>query len=269
MNQKTRKIVLFAFLIYAGCNLFTYLIGHVALLIKNDVLGAILEYLELYLNEALTFLFTPLLACLMLILYVNVGMSKSIIAALIISLGRIFYVLPATYMEYVYSYDSLEALVFGVFAQIEATLLIMLEAVAMMWLAIIVLQKVCKKSYNEIVESMPGLLTMPSSTDFLAHHNLPVLAFVLLKFTLKLIGNLVYTVLFFISYGSDYSGLEIVTMLINYVLLFVLLILSYLLTCRIKDKLAAVDYSMPIADTEEEQDENEEKIQESSSDSNE
>ena len=73
--------------------------------------------------------------------------------------------------------------------------------------------------------------------DFLARGNLPVLTFALTRFAFSFMMELFDTVAFFIEYRSDYRALEIVTILINFTLLFVLLVASYLVASCIKNAL--------------------------------
>ena len=86
-----------------------------------------------------------------------------------------------------------------------------------------------------------GTLARPiektKAVDFLTRGNLPVLVFALSRFAFSLVLELVDTVLYLIEYRGDYLPIEIITILVNYVHLFILLVVSYLIASLIKNKL--------------------------------
>ena len=244
MNNKTRRIVLPAFLIFAGANLLIFLISYVGSLVASDLFGGILEYLGFYLLSALEFLTVPVLATIMLVYYARRGMSKALSSVLILASARDLYVLPYYYLEYVYTYGSLDALLLSLFGCLRTALLTATGAVISLCIALTVLRLTLKKKHTELVPMLPELLGKKSDLDFLKPESLPLLIFVLLKFAISLILEIIYTVSFFISYGADYSAIEILTMLFDYVLLFALLVGGYLLIAFVKNKLA----DMPTAE---------------------
>lgn len=237
MKQKNKRLVLWAFLIYAGANLLAYLISHFAPYIKNDILGGTAEYFVLYSITALDFLATTIIATLLFVIYTYKGIAKTVSAALIMSSARVFYVLPYLYMQLFYSYGTFDALMLSLFGALRTVLLTAIGAFISLCIGLFVLRIVLKKKHTELVPMLPDLVKKKSGTDFLQPENLPILVFALLRFAFEIVMEIIYTVSFFITYGSDYSAVEIVTMLVNYVLLFALLIASYLLSCRIKNEL--------------------------------
>ncbi len=250
MDQKRRRFVLWAFLIYASANILVYLISHVATLIKSNLLGGIFEYLALYSLTALEFLAPPIIATLLLIIYTHKGIEKTISAAVIISSARIFYVFPYLYVQLFYRYGSFDAIILSLLSCLRTVILTASGAFFSLCVGLIVLRLVLKKSHTELVPMLPDILERKSSTDFLSAENLPLLIFVLLRFALEIVTEIVYTVSFFISYGSDYSAIEILTMLFNFILLFVLLVVSYLLACRIKNAVNSLAVKEKITETD-------------------
>ena len=87
-------------------------------------------------------------------------------------------------------------------------------------------------------EAMADLFKRGTVTDFLAPLNVSALTFALTRFAFSLVMELIDTVAFFIEYRSDYIAKEIVTILANFTLLFVLLIVAYLIAANIKNALA-------------------------------
>lgn len=235
MGTKSKRIVLLAFLIYTCLNLATFLISYSATFIESNALGIALEYIGYYALTAVEFLAPPVIATLALLIYADRGMLKAILSALFISSAKLFYVFPVYYLEYVYSYGSLEAALLSLLTFLGTAILTTLGVTVSLYIALFVLQRVLKKSHKETVEYLPELVRERSGADFLAAVNIPLLVFVMLRFLAELITEIVYTVEFFISYGSDYSAGEIFTMLFNYVFLFIMLVAGYSLSALVKN----------------------------------
>ena len=237
MNVKNKGIALWAFLIFSCLNLATFLIGHVASFVENDLFGAILEYIGLYVLTATDFL-TPILAATVVILiYAYKGTLKALLSALLISTAKLFYVFPFYYLEYFDSYGSLDASILSAITVLRDVILMTLGVIASLYIAILVVQRAVKRPYKNTVEYLPELLGERAGTDFLAAPALPFFVVAVLKFIAALITEIVYTVDFFVSYGSDYSAGEILTMLFNYVFLFAMHVLGYLLAIFVKNAL--------------------------------
>ena len=237
MKQKNKRIVLWAFLIYACANLAVYLASHFAPYINNDVIGVICEYLAFYLLKALEFIAPPIIATLMLVIFTHKDLVKAISAALVISSARIFYFLPYLYIETFYEGGSLYAILISLIGCIRITILTAAGAYISLCIGLIALRLALKRSYQETISMLPELLERKSDLDFLKPENLPIMIFALLRFVLDVIMEIIDTVSFFISEGADYSAIDIFTMLFNYVWLFALLVAAYLIACRIKDAL--------------------------------
>ena len=237
MKQKNKRIVLWAFLIYACANLSVYLASHFAPYINNDVIGVICEYLAFYLLKALEFIAPPIIATLMLIIFTHKNLEKAISAAVVISSARIFYFLPYLYMQTFYEGGSLYAILISLIGCIRITILTAAGAYISLCIGLIALRLTLKRSYQETISTLPELLERKSDLDFLKPENLLIMIFALLRFVLDVIMEIIDTVSFFISEGADYSAIDIFTMLFNYVWLFALLVAAYLIACRIKDAL--------------------------------
>lgn len=246
MEYTEKKIAARSFLIYAAINVFVYTFSHLAYLFTNDVAGVIFEYIGYYTHRALEFLAPPALAAIMLVLCAKEGIKKALLHTLLISCARIFYTLPYYYIIFIYNYryDSIESLLISLIASISVILLTALGAYISFSVAVIVMKRRHGKSRAEIIDSIPELISKPSGSDFLNDESLPILIFVLLRFALSLITEIFDTVIFFVKYGYDYTTAEILTMLANYVFIFLLLIASYFIACGVKNYFAKHIFSI-------------------------
>ena len=225
-------------MIYAAVNIFTYLFAHVAYLFSNDVIGEIFEYLSYYLSKAVEFLAPPIIAAVALILLINYGKVAVIKFAFAAASARAFYSLPYYYLIFIYNhgYDSLESIALSVAASVLVILVTVLGVLASLALAFFVIKRAYKDK-DLILES--GKRT--NVFDFLAIGNIPVLTFALARFGFSLVIEIIDTVSFLITYRSDYMPVEIITILVNFLLLFILLIASYLLASNVKNALVKED----------------------------
>ena len=240
MKKATRKIVIRAFLIYALINIFTYALYHIAYLFTNDTIGLTFEYIAYYVSNTVDFLTTPVIATVMLVLSAREGAKRAFLHALLISAARICYTLPYYYMIFIYNYqyDSIESILISFAASLVAIVLIALGALISFVITMLILSKRTKKPYIDTISSLSDIVNKPSTLDFLDTVSLPLVIFALLRFAIGLISEITDTVIFFVEYGADYTLAEIGTMIGNYVLLFVLLVLSYLISVKVKNYLA-------------------------------
>ena len=239
MKKTTRKIVIRAFLVYTLVSIFTYALYHTAYLFTNDDLGLTFEYIAYYVSSIVDFLTPPIMATIMLVLASREGMKKAFLHTLLISAARIYYTLPYYYLIFIYNYqyDSIESISISFLVSLASIILIALGALISLVIAVFVLGKNIKKPYSEALSTLPELVSKPSTLDFLNTVSLPLLVFALLRFVISLISELADTIIFFVEYGADYTIAEIGTMVGNYVLLFVLLVISYLISMAIKNYL--------------------------------
>ena len=238
MKYNEKRITSRVFLLYAAVNIFTYVFAHVAYLFSNEVIGITFEYVSYYLSKTVEFLAPPIIAAIALVILLNHGKSAALKFSFAVSSARAFYSLPYYYLIFIYNhgYDSLESIALSVAATALVILLTALGVLISLTLAFFVL-KCIYKSHDAILESGKR----SNVFDFLATSNLPVLIFALARFGFSFIMELIDTVAFFIAYRSDYMPVEIITILVNFLLLFILLIASYLLASNVKNALVKED----------------------------
>lgn len=237
MKLNLKKLATLSFLIYVGLNVFKYLLSHTAYLFENDALGVTIEYVSYYASKLLDFLAFPALTTVAFVLFAYEGAKKALWHTAMISTARIFYALPYYYLIFFYDfgYDSLESLALSFIASVLIMLITVFGSYISVLIAVAVLKQKEKITRADILVALPEIVKEPSNNDFLSKANLPILVFAFLRFCFGLISELVDTVTFFISYRADYTFAEIATMLVNYVLLFALLILGYLISSRVKN----------------------------------
>ena len=239
MKYSLKKITSRTFLIYACVNVFAYLFAHVAYLFINDTAGEIFEYVSYYLSKSVEFLAPPILATLALCVLISYGKGALIKFSLTVASARILYTLPYYYMIFIYNYgyDSVESISLSLLASILTILLTVIGIFICIGLYFAVLNIRAKKSGKATSEVLCTVLEKSITTDFLCPKNLPVLIFALARFGFDLARELFDTVTFLIEYYQDYMAEEIITILLNFVLLFALLVASYLASAKIKNKL--------------------------------
>lgn len=239
MKYETKKLVSRTFLIYSAVNVIAYAFAHIAYLFANDVSGIIFEYLSFYLSKSVEFLAPPVLATVAFLIYSQRGARDSVIFTFAAASARIFYSLPYYYIIFIYNYgyDSVESILIS----FGASILVILATVAgiiISALAYFLLLKIqCRRSGKPFSNEIRLPISQAPITDFLARANLPVLTFAVVRFAFSLALELVDTVTFLIEYHADYRPSEIITILANFTLLFILLVVSYLIAAAIRNKL--------------------------------
>lgn len=240
MKYSLKQLTSKAFLVYALANLFAYTIFHTAYLNANDAAGVVIEYISFYVSRSLEFVASPLIAVLALMVYLSYDKKKALLFTLAIASARVFYLIPYNYIIaiYNYGYDSLESLLLSLVETVLAILITVLGALVSIAVAHIIFKSSAKHPKKNGSAS-PLLLSSYSATrasfDFLKTHNRPILIFVLLRFGVSLISEIIDTVLYLIDYASDYTAAEIIFLLVNYVHILVLLVVAYLLCMLVKN----------------------------------
>ena len=233
MERDNKKLIPRAFLIYAAVNIVTYALAHMEYLFMNDTVGEILAYFSYYVSKSVEFIAPPVIAAITFLVFADGGIKKAFTASLAISSARFFYSLPYYYLIFIYKYryDSIESLCLSLGASLLIILLTSVGALICVGAAIWVLKKSGVTAPDQIADIAKDRV----STDFLNKACMPITVFVLMRTAFSLVLEIIDTVLFFIEYGADYTAAEIITMLVNYVLILILLVASYLVCMAIKN----------------------------------
>lgn len=241
MITDTKKLSVKAFSIIALYSLFTYLIAHMAYLYMNTDTGLIFEYISLYLSKVTEFVLPTVITALVMIIYVSCGKGKAVSFAFIASAGRVVYTLPYYYIIFIYNhgYDSLESLALSTIASVFVVLFTGLGAFIALWIALLLIGKAQKRSNSSLDAKtyiLESLEQKQKLSEFWQGANYTVLIFAIYRFILALIPEIIDTVIFFIEYRLDYTIIEIITIMLNYVLLFALIVISYAVAVFIKNR---------------------------------
>ena len=237
MKYNLKRITKRAFGIYAIVNVLTYLFAHVAYLFASDTIGEIFEYASYYISKTVEFLAPPVIAAVALCVFISYGKGALLKFSLAVASARVFYAIPYYYIIFIYNhgYDSIESITLSIAASALVVLLTFIGTLASLGIYYLVLKHNSKRNGTEPRDALPSLMSKETVLDFLSPVNLPIFTFALSRFAFSLIMELIDTATFFIEYRSDYIAKEIITILANYTLLFVLLAVSYLLGAAVKN----------------------------------
>lgn len=239
MKYSLKKITSRTLFVYSCVNVLTYLFAHIAYLFINDTVGEIFEYVSYYMSKSVEFLAPPILATLALSVLICYGKGALVKFSLTVTSARILYTLPYYYMIFInnYGYDSVESITLSLLASILTILLTVIGIFICLGIYFAVLKICFKKSRKAPDEVLDSVLEKSIITDFLCPKNVPVLIFALARFCFSLARELFDAVSYMVEYYQDYRSKEIVTMLANFVLIFLLLVASYLISAKIKNAL--------------------------------
>ena len=241
MKYDIKRITKRAFSIYALVNVIAYALVHVAYLFTNDVIGETFEYASYYLSKSVEFLAPPIIATVIYLVYKELGRQTALLTALTVSFARAFYTIPYYYIIFIYNYgyDSIESITLSFLATLLVILVTVLGVVISVEAYHLVMKIISKHTDTDLSKELSLPVEKSNIFDFLAKANLPILVFALARFVFSFVIELVDTITFFIEYHLDYRAMEIVTILINFTLLFVLLVASYLIAALIRNALIA------------------------------
>jgi hypothetical protein len=175
-----------------------------------------------------------LVAATMLVVYALKGTKSAIVCAIIASLGRLLFTLPYYYIIYIYNYgyDSVESITLSLFSSVGIIAFTVIGAFLSLWIAVMII----RKSEGDVKSSIVYSLEENQATaDFSSGANRAILIFAAIRLIRGLISEIIDTVTFFLEYGLDYTIGEIVTIMCNYVLLFALVAIAYLVGVKVKN----------------------------------
>jgi hypothetical protein len=243
MKYKTKRLTTRAFLIYTAINVIAYVFAHIAYLYANEASGEVYEYFSYYLSKSLEFIAPPILATLTYLVYKQDGVKRAIAFSASVSSARVFYSLPYYYIIFIYNhgYDSLESICLSLAASVLVVLLTVLGTLVCVTVSLAVMRYRCRKCDTPPALATEMIMKKHPTPDFLAIGNTPILTFALLRFAFSFTMELIDTISFFIAYRSDYLPKEIITILVNFTLLFVLLVASYLVASAVRNALIKSD----------------------------
>lgn len=244
MSYNKHKLLSQGFLIIALLSLGNYVLAHLAYLNMNTQTGVIYEYITLYVSKILSFLIPVAASVLTLSVYAFDGLLATVPFTLALSAARLPYYLPFYYIVFIYNhrYDSLESILLSLLASIGVILFTALFALATVYLASLIARKQSSGaqdfSFADYIRD--SLSCEQELLSFTTGTNLAILIASLLSLFCAIIPETIDTVTFFVEYGLDYTVAEILTIMANYLLLFILTVGSYLLGALARNKFSAI-----------------------------
>lgn len=237
MKLNTKKLYSKAFALFCVYHLVIYLFAHMAYLYMNEDIGMIFEYIRFYIGRVTDFITPSVIGALMLTLYSYIDTRAAVKMAILTSSTRIIHTLPYYYIIFIYNYgyDSLEAILLSVFASLLSILFTFLISIISLGIGILVIRKRNKLDKSQTRSYLCDALPNKPFGDFLTGANTALLIFPAISFAYLFITEIIDTVSFFIEYKLDYTAVEIITILINYILLLVMIAVGYIVACKVKN----------------------------------
>ena len=238
MILNTKKLHGKSFLAIAIYSAFTYFFAHMAYLYMNSDTGVTFEYISLYIGKITDFIIPIAIATVAFILYINESSKRALAFTLVAASARIFYHLPYYYIIFIYNYgyDSVESITLSFILSLAIIAFDALSAFLCIWLSLFIIKRLGKQK-NEAADNL-DLVTLlkkeQSPYDFTNGINLALAIFALYRFVCAIIPETFDTVSFFIEYKFDVLPIEIITIMCNYLLIFAMLFVSYILAIFIR-----------------------------------
>ena len=238
MSNNTAKVTLRSFLIFTAANIFVYVFAHLAYIFSGESVADVFELLRFYVLNVLDYISPVVISAIALVVYLCDGKVKAALSVAIISSAKLFYTIPFYYLTFIrsFNYNSVESLLLAIGAGILSVLTLTLCCAIMLLIAGLALKLYAKRTNAQADPSL-AYMSEESTYDFLRVGNLPILIFSLTVFLVNLITETVDTVAFFIEYGVDYTPVEIASIMINFALIFLMLVVSYVVASVIKARI--------------------------------
>ena len=236
-----RRLLSRSFLIIALYCLFNYVFAHLAYLNMNTQTGEMYEYISLYLSKISDFIIPVAISALTLAVFANKGLKKALPFALLLSLARVLYYLPYYYIIFIfnYAYDSIESIILSLIASGLVILFTPTLALISILICVSIIKRQNKSTDDFQVRTYikESLSEKQQLSDLTRGANLCFLITSLISLISSIIPEIFDTVSFFVEYGFDYSAGEILTIMFNYTLLFVLTVGTYFAVAHIRNKI--------------------------------
>ena len=253
---KTKKLYLITVASFILANLVAYLLFHIPALVLEETYEW-LEYTRVFLSKFLEFILPSVAGTVLFIGYREIGIKKTLLRALYISLPRIVYLLPYYYVYHiVMAYDSVESISLSALVTLFGIALFFGQALLLFFIIRIFsrmpIVKALKKELpvNQqaktpkdvkilLVKNAEDVLeetkTRGSVFDFAHYENLGIFASVFTVFIVELIRELVDSIAFIIECEGNLFADEIIYMTACYLFLLVELLAGQAICGLIKN----------------------------------
>ena len=241
MLKNSRKLFGMSFLAIALYSIFAYFFVHMAYMYINTETGLIFEYISLYISKATGFIVPTSIAAISIILYAKRGVRSTLLFSLVSASAGLIYAIPYYYIIFIYnySYDSAESITLAIPSSILYVAVTVISAITPLFATVLVMHLAGKRKNDsfDVKKSLSDSLSESKYIfDFSNRANLVISISSLFAFAVAFISEIIDTVLFFAEYKLDYTVPELLTIICNYILLFIMLFASYVLGVYIKNK---------------------------------
>lgn len=213
--SKSKKIYVFSMIAFWVANLLSVLsLLFISYKVSNP--AEVFVYVRIFVTKFIDFAI-PAVAALLLFLDRDAGVKKLLGSAILLALPRLAYSIPYYYFYFLGSrYDSRESITMSFFVSAFG--------VALVFGQIMLIYLVMKK-----MSSREGCLEIKSPFDFSSVVTLGIFSGVFLQFIIGIIGEIISTVDFIISYGGFLKIGEIIYVCICYLFVLCEMLLVHLL----------------------------------------
>ncbi len=238
MSSKSKKTACRALLILSIVNVLLYASVHMTYLYTGTESYEIFGYISIYLNKIADFLLPIAVTSITFTVFCIEGIKSAIFTALITSASRCFFAIPYYYMLYIYNpnynYDSIESIALAIPSAIAEVIFSAFIAAVFIAVWALAAAKKAKCTLTELRAVTLSSIHLCSYTSFLEGANFALLSFSFMRFIYAIAVEIFDTVSFFIEVGTSYRANEILTIIIGYLLSFVLLAIGYITAVFIK-----------------------------------
>ena len=225
--------------VFSAYNLIYYLFSHIAYLTKDSSYGIIFDTINLYATKIFEFLLLPLIVMLMFTLYTYVSTKSALLIGFTASAPRIIYAIPFYYLQfYEITLDSTEAIIVALLVSLAVILCTYIFALSLFGIGLLILHTSRAKGENTPTKDMlADSFNNESPRDFIAYGNLAISVVCLVRFFAAIAFETVEAVAFFKEIRYSYTWIEITNIVLNYLLIFALLIVSYVAALRVRSRI--------------------------------
>ena len=252
----TKKLFLFSTFAFVFANLFIYFLFHIPTLVLEESYEW-LEYTRLFITKFLEFILPTVASTVLFVGYREIGMKRTLLRAMYLSLPRIVYLLPYYYVYYiVMAYDSIESItlsalvtLFGTALQFGETLL--LFAIIRIFSRMPIVKslkeklpvnqqkKPPKSVARELIRDAENLLsdnmTRGNVFDFAHRENIGIFASVFFVFIINLVRELIESIAFIVECGGNLFTDEVIYITACYLFLLIELLAGQAICGLIKN----------------------------------
>lgn len=235
MKIKQNKLLALTAAILLSSSLARFLLYYVSSFIAES---PFFTYASIYFSEISDALL-PLIAALSLAIVCNgKNFKKSFLFAFFLSFSHLIYFFPYYAFEYAYQgYEIGAVLLFSFLTSVLAIAIEYVKMLVLLFIIIFVFQKIDKSKEKGNFEIRTAILAKRNPLDLQIPVNTAVFSSAFLIFSVKLVCEIIDTVIFLIDYSGTYRLNEIFYIAFRYIFLLSLLLLSHLAVSLLSQKL--------------------------------